>query len=305
MNHFLNNLIFRNQAESTNLEGRTIVQPRPRSRFESNSNLGTPTDQHSPDTESMTMATSNSSSVTPKMGPRDQTNADKKNKATNHQAVDDNNFISALKQPAEQTFIPQKTSRIKGQTNAYAESVSKTEPSTQFDEQAGGQKLSSSEELNQRIQTIMQHLNAQQTQRTGEPSSTEIHQHTAFFNAADAIDKKIPTESPFEIEPAVNVEQTGCVKQHGIDNRARQRKTHQSGSLQTPNWLTEMQSALNSRLREMNTQEKSEPTVNVTIGRVEVRAVHKAPAKQTKLQNKPSGIMSLDDYLEQRNKGQS
>ena len=46
-------------------------------------------------------------------------------------------------------------------------------------------------------------------------------------------------------------------------------------------------------------------TINVTIGRVEVRAVHPtppAPMKQSKVKNKST--LSLDDYLQQRQKGE-
>ncbi len=48
----------------------------------------------------------------------------------------------------------------------------------------------------------------------------------------------------------------------------------------------------------------SEPTiVNVTIGRVEVRAVPQEPQKKKTASKKPSGVMTLDDYLKQREGG--
>lgn len=305
MSHFLKNLIYRNQAGIANPEARTIVQPRPRSMFESTTHVGSPIAQHGLDTELMKTGVSRPSPVIPKLRPHDQTKTDKNNPATHRQLDDENNFISTLSQREAQQFISQQTPRLKSQIVGHAESVSKTEPSSPPDKRTDAQTFSASEELNQRIQTILQHLNTQQTQRAGDPSSAEIHQHIAFLNAADALDIKAPSESPFVIEPAANVAQTDRMKEHNIENRVRQRETHQRGSLQTPNWLTEMQSAINSRLREMNSQHKPEPIVNVTIGRVEVRAVQTDSIKQSKPQNKPSGIMSLDDYLEQRNKGQS
>jgi len=82
--------------------------------------------------------------------------------------------------------------------------------------------------------------------------------------------------------------------------------TSQSGFLQTPPWLTAMQAELNNRWRELNTQSQAEPVVNVTIGRVEIRAVNAEPVKPSQVQAKPTGVLSLDDYLKQReNKGRA
>jgi hypothetical protein len=43
------------------------------------------------------------------------------------------------------------------------------------------------------------------------------------------------------------------------------------------------------------------PTINVTIGRVEVRAV--PPPAQQRAKPKPASVLSLEDYLRQRAKG--
>ena len=61
-----------------------------------------------------------------------------------------------------------------------------------------------------------------------------------------------------------------------------------------------MQTDLNSRWREINAQSQSEPVVNVTIGRIEVRAHNAEPVKSPVVQGKPKGMLSLDDYLKQR-----
>jgi len=72
------------------------------------------------------------------------------------------------------------------------------------------------------------------------------------------------------------------------------------GALQTPLWLTAMQTNLNNRLREINIHPQADPIINVTIGRVEVRAVNPEPIKPSAVQGKPKGVLSLDDYLMQR-----
>jgi hypothetical protein len=43
------------------------------------------------------------------------------------------------------------------------------------------------------------------------------------------------------------------------------------------------------------------PTINVTIGRVEIRAV--SPPAQQRAKPKPATVLSLEDYLRQRAKG--
>ncbi len=73
-----------------------------------------------------------------------------------------------------------------------------------------------------------------------------------------------------------------------------------SGSLEPPSWLSEMQIEFNQRWNELNSRPEPEPVINVTIGRVEVRAVQADTPKQTRRQKKPSGVMSLDEYLNQR-----
>ncbi len=78
------------------------------------------------------------------------------------------------------------------------------------------------------------------------------------------------------------------------------------GTLQIPAWLTDMQTELNNRWREINAQSQADPVINVTIGRIEIRATNPEPAKPGRTEKKPTGVMSLDDYLKQReNKGRT
>lgn len=71
----------------------------------------------------------------------------------------------------------------------------------------------------------------------------------------------------------------------------------QPGLLETPAWLNKLQSGL----RHQSTQHQAAepPTVNVTIGRVEVKAQRPAESKKTVHKKKMSTVMSLDDYLKQ------
>lgn len=49
----------------------------------------------------------------------------------------------------------------------------------------------------------------------------------------------------------------------------------------------------------------SEPVINVTIGRIEVRATQSREPESPKSQGKPSGVMSLEQYLNMRSRGGS
>ena len=50
---------------------------------------------------------------------------------------------------------------------------------------------------------------------------------------------------------------------------------------------------------------ETEPVTNVTIGRIEVRAIPPSSAEKTERRKKPSGIMSLDNYLSRQKQGGS
>lgn len=82
--------------------------------------------------------------------------------------------------------------------------------------------------------------------------------------------------------------------------------TDQSGALLVPDWLAALQAELNNRWPDVNAHSESERVVNVTIGRVEIRATNPGPAQQASALEKPKGVLSLDDYLKQREcKGRS
>jgi hypothetical protein len=65
--------------------------------------------------------------------------------------------------------------------------------------------------------------------------------------------------------------------------------------LEPPSWLSDMTTQLTQRLQDA--EQKTDPVINVTIGRVEVRAVQTDTQKITRQAKKPTGVMTLDDYL--------
>jgi hypothetical protein len=78
------------------------------------------------------------------------------------------------------------------------------------------------------------------------------------------------------------------------------RDIFKDGSLESPSWLPDIQAEFNRRWNEVNSKSEPEPVINVTIGRVEVRAVQADRLKKTKPQKQTSSVMSLDEYLNQR-----
>ncbi len=74
----------------------------------------------------------------------------------------------------------------------------------------------------------------------------------------------------------------------------------QSGALQIPAWLQELQTSLGRHARDVNSKADVEPVINVTIGRIEIRATKTDAGPPAPKPGKPSGLLSLDDYLKQR-----
>jgi hypothetical protein len=73
------------------------------------------------------------------------------------------------------------------------------------------------------------------------------------------------------------------------------------GPLRTPGWVAEIQSALQERHGPGRPSAEPEPTVNVTIGRIDIRAVRRETRDRSGPGPEPGRIMSLDDYLDKRN----
>lgn len=69
------------------------------------------------------------------------------------------------------------------------------------------------------------------------------------------------------------------------------------GALEVPVWLKQQ---TDFNLKDAQSLQSSEPIVNVSIGRVEVRAVRESRPRSGSSKAKPSGVMSLDEYLDKR-----
>ena len=75
------------------------------------------------------------------------------------------------------------------------------------------------------------------------------------------------------------------------------------GLLEPPTRLFGRQAEFSRRWKELSQKAQPEPVIHVTIGRIEVKATNLQKPKQPRRQKKPSGVMSLDRYLNQIGRG--
>lgn len=308
MSHFLRNIITRHSVGKIRHESSHIVEPRLKSRFEADSSTGSSLAQHGseidPATASVVAASvgeelSRNQHVPPSLR-RDSRQG---NPASDRLDDELDDQIAALTEKSEQESMARKTPVDKTQQKRNHGIDVQTE-TAQITEPKSSQRLCVSDDLDQRIQIILHRLDSKQGQNTGHQLSVVAGKKLNPSNTVNSA-KAALEEFPLVAEPALGFEHAGRRRPQSIENHPASTKTHQSGLLQTPEWVAEIKTDLKNRYRKINTQAGPEPVVNVTIGRVEVRAVQTVSVKQAKTRNKPSGIMSLDDYLKQRNRGRA
>ena len=144
-------------------------------------------------------------------------------------------------------------------------------------ERADSQSSRPSDPLKERIQTLLQHFE--------EPRSGFVPSGKNSANAQEHLAARMNTDTPPLNTNTQLAQQTA--KSHGL--------------LQPPGGLAEIQSELNKHLEKISAQ-APDPVVNITIDRIEVKASQPSPNTETQAKHQPSGVMSLDEYLAQRNR---
>ena len=86
--------------------------------------------------------------------------------------------------------------------------------------------------------------------------------------------------------------------QNSAVNEPADKSTPNRGELAIPDWLNQLQNNLVTG--KTQTPENQERVVNVSIGRIEVRAVRESKPSAITNKTRPSGVMSLDEYLKNR-----
>ncbi|MCI5158437.1 MAG: hypothetical protein D3906_08340 [Candidatus Electrothrix sp. AUS1_2] len=157
----------------------------------------------------------------------------------------------------------------------------------------------------QRMQEIMHRLQAEQPQQNTpekEPDGTLNSPVSLETDKTmrDASGRERPVQAPLLAEPPVNPPHQSGREILGAKHSKQKSEDRQEGLLQTPDWLQEMELDLDKLRQPDSRQTQSESIINVTIGRVEVRATLPPTGGKPKTRQQPSGVMSLDDYLKQR-----
>ena len=158
----------------------------------------------------------------------------------------------------------------------------------------------SADAVQQQIQKVLHRLQEerQESGESGEPSG-HLRQRENGMPPAFAFDR--PEQPVMRSSQAVDPIST----EDGKEPRTQplQPEIQQAGLIQPLLGLvTAMQAELSSRWQMSTPQAETEPVVNVTIGRVEVRAVQTKSTSKPETRQKPSGVMSLHEYLKQREK---
>lgn len=154
--------------------------------------------------------------------------------------------------------------------------------------------------LTNRIEETLSRLKNQTRYPKESQHGFDDHAHTLPANVIKTEPDSLVTLSP---QPGKKVEESSEPHNKSITDQTQTVNNpinSQDGSFQIPDWLTGMQTDINNRWREINAKSQAEPVINVTIGRVEVRAINMESAKPGTASKKPTGVMSLDDYLKQR-----
>jgi hypothetical protein len=159
-------------------------------------------------------------------------------------------------------------------------------------ETVNGDRLTVTSELKHRIESILHHLETAQ----------------ARSPALQPVDASSPTH--FMVSPSGNspgspgilpaFPESVMAGHTEVEHPSKPPALADTGLLQTPAWVDELQIGLQNRFRETTAQNNAEPSVNVTIGRIEIRASRDKGRKRPQTRDKTGGVMSLDDYLEQR-----
>lgn len=156
--------------------------------------------------------------------------------------------------------------------------------------------------LNRRIDAVLQQL-------VDPPLSATELTSNGDHNDRDEMLVEAPAEnssrldvarSPEVVMPAVE-QPTAAVESQPDSDRDHLHQSEKHHPLEAPAWLSEVTAQLNQHSQN---EAKTEPVINVTIGRVEVRAVQSETVKNAPPSKRPSGVMTLDEYL-QRRKGQA
>jgi hypothetical protein len=178
-----------------------------------------------------------------------------------------------------------------------------SEPGLQGGFQPGGvpevdTRLSVSDSQDNRIKSILGRFEEQQVKSAGLHAQDSRKENAGPGDGqgiSGALQARLLTP---ESIPGATL--SGKISSRNTETRPAAQNPQQTGLLHTPDWVAEVKYQLQRRFGALDSRAEPEPVVNVTIGRVEIKAVPGDAQKQPVAADQPGSVMSLDEYLKKR-----
>ena len=161
---------------------------------------------------------------------------------------------------------------------------------------ASNNELILDSDLNLRMQTMLQHLTKDRSSAATPDSQFDLNKNESLVSISPET-KISKLNSPITSPEVPPVTKRKVTPEENNFSENKHITSNQSQLVPEP-LLTDIASQLTQRLQ--GAELKTDPVINVTIGRVEVRAVHADAPRKTRQTKKPTGVMTLDDYLKRR-----
>lgn len=322
MNSFVENLIYRHLGVGERQNEGYIVQPRPRARFEQEPITPTaPENTGNTDVEWIQRAKFDTEAVSLPMQhhvaeasetekpplPQKQVSVESYGRPEEKQSdLIDNHYPDDINQKitALSALLRRKQSRQQEElktTEGQFTQEPEAKPTLNITHQKSSENQPALEsETNNRIKKMLQRLQGQQTSGTNNRSEIERAHLPCNVDSGSQKSGQFAATLPL---PETNTNEPDSpfhVPSPDDNSPSNDNGLSQPGLLEAPDWLTAIQADITNRFQEVSAKAEPEPVVNVTIGRVEVRAVHADAPSKTRQPQKPSGVMSLEEYLIQR-----
>jgi len=295
MSPYLRNLIARHSATAARPAPGGVVLPRLRSRFEADP-LPAPA-AHPPDAEPARTAARPEAKPARQRGDIPSAPASADSPARRHTGSSRSPGHSG---PAEAEPEPQALSQRKpaGQDLPRGPGTHRQEEARPSPEHRAGKTLQVPEGLSRHLQDTARRPESGLRPGSGR-SLPPAPGREVVAPRPDAPPPGAPDVLTFGVELTTNTDRSPPAREDETGQAAP--RPRRPGPLRTPDWVAEIQSALQERHGPGRPSAEPEPTVNVTIGRIDIRAVRREARDRPEPGPEPGRIMSLDDYLDKRN----
>ncbi|MCF6218064.1 MAG: hypothetical protein L3J94_04750 [Gammaproteobacteria bacterium] len=162
----------------------------------------------------------------------------------------------------------------------------------------GENHLENESDLNHRVRTMLQYL----TEDLKRLAVADDQRRENSDSPVSTLPEKEAPPSAVVVAPQLQQETLKWpADQENSGSVGERENTPHHERLEPPSWLSGIEAQFQQHLQAQEV--KAEPVINVTIGRIEVRAVQAEKPKSAQAPKKPTGVMTLDEYLQRREGG--